>query len=229
MALDPFQYIQSRKYRGTVVVVGGHIGHDAIRFSRSSAFGRVVAVEGVGGAYNFLQSTLLDQDKSAPIEVLATFVSNRPELFLNVDKSPNDGKWFLTEVPVGPDSNRVSAITLDEVCANRENIDVIRISVDAHELEILESGSKTLRRHHPDICVEICLHHTIFVTRVMESHGYLQAETLGHMNAYFVYVGHVAVAISHILSAAPFWISSRLVWRWKRMTTGISMARRRWR
>jgi FkbM family methyltransferase len=227
MTQDLFQYIQSRKYRGTVVVVGGNIGHDVTQFSCSSAFGRVVAVECMVGETNLRQCILQDRHNLAPIEVVATFVSSRPELFLNVNRSPNDGKWFLTEVPIGTDSTRVRAVKLDEVCANRGNIDLIKISVDVHELEILESGSKTLRCHRPDICVET--YHLMLVTTLMESYGYLQAETLGNMNAYFVHVGRVAVAISHILSAAPFWFASPTVWRWKRIVTRIAMTRRRWR
>src|SRR5215475_10128287 len=112
MTQDLFQYIQPRKYRGAVVIVGGNIGCDATRFSCSGVFGRVVAVECMGEGTKLRQCILQDQYKPAPIEVLATFVSNRSELFLNVNRSPNDGKWFLTEVPVGPDSTRVPAVKL---------------------------------------------------------------------------------------------------------------------
>ena len=153
----------------------------------------------------------------------------RPELFLNVDRGPNDSKWFVTEVPVGPNSILVSASRLDELCANRGNIDVIKINADAYELEILESGSDTLKRYCPDLCVEICPGHTELITKALESYGYLQAEALSHMHFYFVHVGRIAVAISRILNAAPFWIGSRSTWRWKRMTCKIAMTRRRWR
>jgi FkbM family methyltransferase len=227
MTLEPLQYLRSKKYRGTIVVVGGNIGHDAIFFSRSCTFGRVVTVDGIEtAAKNLLKNISRDQYRGAPIEILPTFVSNRPELFFNVE---SDGRWFATEVPVGPDSIQVSAITLDEVCAHRRNIEVIKINADAHELEILESGSETLRRHRPDLCVEISFGGTELITRLLESHGYFQAEALSHMNCYFVHVGRIAVAISRILNAAPFWIASRSVWRWKRMISKIAMTRRRWR
>jgi FkbM family methyltransferase len=227
--LEPLQYLQTLKYRGTIIVVGGNTGRDAIFFSRSCTFSRVVTVDGIGpAAENFLPG-ILENDRAAPIELLATFVSNRAELFLNIDTGSHDRKWFVTEVPIGPESIRVSAITLDEVCARRRNIDVIKISVDVHELEILESGSQTLRRQHPDLCVETNFGHTESLTGLLESYGYLQGETLSHMNLYFVHVGRNAVAITRILSAAPFWIASRSTWRWKRVICRIAMMRRRWR
>jgi FkbM family methyltransferase len=230
MTLEPLRYLQSKKYRGTIVVVGGNNEHDAIFFSRCCTFDRVVTVEGIeAAAKNLLQTISRDRDGAAPIEVLATLVSNRPKLFLNVDRGPNDTKWFVTEVAVGPASIEISAITLDEVCAHRENIDVIKINADAHELEILDSGREALRRHRPDLCVEVCHGHTELISRALESSGYLQAEALSRMNLYFVHVGRVSVAISRFLGAAPFWIASRSVWRWKRMATNIAITRRRWR
>jgi FkbM family methyltransferase len=225
--LDPLQYVQSKEYRGTVVVVGGNVGDDAIFFSRSCGFERVVAIEGIeAAAKNLLQDISQHQYGAGSIDVLATFVSSRPELFLNIDRSPNDSKWFVTEVPVGPDSIRVSAKRLDELCANRGNVDVIKINADAYELEILESGSGTLTHYNPDLCVEVSLGHSELITKMLESYGYLQAETLSQMHFYFVHVGRIAVAISRILSAAPFFLASRLVWRWKRISCRIAMSRR---
>lgn len=77
MNLEPLRFLQSKEYRGTVVVVGGNIGDDAIFLSRSCSFGRVIAIEGIeAAAKNLLQNISRHQYSAAPIEVLATFVSS---------------------------------------------------------------------------------------------------------------------------------------------------------
>src|SRR5262249_20962331 len=147
------RYLQSREYRGTIIVIGDNVRDDVIFCARSCGFGRVVAVGGNVPGTNSLHN-IQNQVKDARIEVVSTFVSNRPELFLNQTTRPAGEKWFLTEVPVGPDSRRVFTRTVDEVCSNKACINIIKIDVDAHELEILKSGAKTLRKHHPDLCVK---------------------------------------------------------------------------
>ena len=220
--LKSLRYLQSRKYRGTIIVIGDNAKNDAMFFVRSCVFDRVVAVDGNVPGTNL--HNIRDQDKGAPIEFLSTFVSNRPGLFLNT--SSNAGKWFLTEVPVGPNSTGVSALTLDEVCTNIGCISVIKIDADAHELEILESGSETLRRHRPDLCVKTS--HNVHITKLLERYGYLQGTVLSDSIIYLVHVGWLPVAILRALTASPFWVSSRCVWRWKRIASGMAMTRRRW-
>ena len=224
-----FRYLQSREYRGTIIVIGDNVRDDVIFCARSCRFGRVVAVDGNVTNTNSPHN-IRNQDKDARIEVVSTFVSIRPELFLNQTTRPAGGKWFLTEVPVGPDSTRVFARTLDEVCSNKGCINIIKIDVDAHELEILKSGAKTLRKHHPDLCVKTYRGHTGHISKLLQGCGYTQVKVLEDSTIYFVHIGWLAVTIVRILAASPLWISSRSVWRWRRITSQMAMMRqrRRW-
>src|SRR5262245_2824823 len=76
-------YLQSRGYRGTIIVIGDNVRDDVIFCARSCRFGRVVAVDGNVAGTNSLHN-IRNQDKEARIEVVSAFVSNRPELFLNL-------------------------------------------------------------------------------------------------------------------------------------------------
>jgi FkbM family methyltransferase len=228
MSLEPVRYLQSSKYRGTAVVIGDDIKRDAMLFAESGAFDRVVAVDGSEAARAFLHKTRnADADTGTPIEILSKFVSNRPEMFLNLDTC--NGRWFVTEVPIGPASARVSATTLDDVCVNMACVSIVKIDADARELEILESGPETLGAHRPDLCIETYPGHTDHISRFLETYGYLKGKVLSGTTVYFVYVGRIAVSICRMLSASPFWIASRSVWRWERLAFTMVMARRRWR
>ena len=167
--------------------------------------------------------------KAAPIESLVTFVSNSRELFLNVGRGARNEKWFVTEVPVGPESSPVCAITLDEVCRNRGHISIVKIDADAHELEILEFGRETLQKHRPDLCIEIYPGHIELIRNVLESHGYVPAQAFHPTGVYFVHIGRFGLAICRLLNGTPFWIKSRLIWRWERFAPETAMVWRRLR
>ena len=43
---------------------------------------------------------------------------------------------------------------LDKICSNIKKIDLIKIDVDGHELDVLKSGKKTIKKHKPFIYFE---------------------------------------------------------------------------
>jgi FkbM family methyltransferase len=227
--LEPLSYIQSRRYRGTVIIVGEDIEEDAIFLARSCRFDLVVAVGRIGALKNLPKRII--ETQCAPVEVLVTHVSDRAELFLNLHQDANGRKSFVSEVPIGPDSKRVTAVSLDEICVGRRKINLIKIDADTHELEILKSSAETLRRYRPDLCIGTHAAHTRLIARMLESYGYVQANALSRSSVYavyFVHVGSPAVAITRMLGAGPRWIGSGLVWRWKWIVSRVAMARRRW-
>jgi FkbM family methyltransferase len=228
--INTLRYLRSLGYRGTAVDVGANIGNQAIFFSRFCAFGRVVAVEGSEEIQKILRDNLRHRPNGAcPVEVIDAFVSSVPELYLNRYHATQEGRWFLSEVPVGADSVRVSTVALDEVCVGRGRIDLIRIDVEGHELEVLKSGIGTLLRDHPHLCVEVFPGHSDHLWSFLGDYGYLQVETGTSTTVHFVHVGWLAVMALRILMSAPRWMSSRSVWRWRHLAAKLSIKSRRWR
>ena len=227
--IDALRYLRSLGYRGTAVDVGANIGNQAIFFSRFCAFGRVVAVEGSKEIQKILRDNLRHSPNGAcPVEVIGAFVSSVPELYFNLHETQG-GRWFLSEVPIGADSVRVSTVALDEVCVGKGRIDLIRIDVEAHELEVLKSGTGTLLRDHPHLCVEVYPGHSDHLCNFLGDYGYLQVETGTSTTVHFVHVGRVAVKVSRILMSGPRWMSSRSVRRWRQIAAKLSIKSRRWR
>jgi FkbM family methyltransferase len=226
--LDPLQYVKSRGYGGTVVVIGGDIEREVMFLARSCKFDLVIAADAMKGKTHFLQDEVQHgRCETAPIKSLATFVSSSRELFLNVGKGARNGKWFVTEVPVGPDSTPLPTVTLDEACRSSGHITVVKIDADAHELEILQSGQETLQKHRPDLCIEIYPGDIQLISKGLESYGYVQAHAFNPTGMYFVHIGRIALTIFRFLNNTPFWIKSRLVWRWKRIALEMAMVSRR--
>lgn len=230
LGMDILRLLRSRGYRGAAVDVGANFDNYSIFFSRFCTFSRVIAVEGWEEIQNILRENLKNnQDEKRPVQVIGAFVSILPELYFNIAPSVDGRNWFVSEVRVGPDSVRVPTLTLDQVCCGKGHIDLIKIDVEGHELEILQSGSETLTRYRPDLCIDVYPYHTDHVSKFLESRGYLQAAALRNTNLYFVHVGRFAVVVHGLLRAAPFWISSRSVWRWKRITMALAKIRMRWK
>jgi len=219
--------IRSLGYRGAVVDIGANTGNHCVFFSRFCEFRRIVAVEGPKDLCEVLRENARHNENAAcPIEVVGAFVSCMRDLYFNDGTKSFPGKWFLTEVPISPDSTPVRTVTLDELCRDIRNIDLIRIDTDAHELEVLKSAEETLRRNRPDVWVEIPEGCIAPISCLLERRGYMRAEWSG-TTVRFVHIGTFASSVLGMLRSSPKWLSTRTVWRWRRWMLRISSARRR--
>ena len=219
--------IRSLRYRGAVVDIGANAGNHCVFFSRFCEFRRIVAVEGPKDLCVVLRENARHNENPAcPIEVGGAFVSCMRELYFNEETKSLPGSWFLGEVPISADSMPVRTVTLDELCRDIRNIDLIRIDADAHELEVLKSGEETLRRNRPDVWVEISEGYIAHISCLLERWGYMRAEWSG-TTVRFVHIGTFASSVLDMLSSSPEWLSTRTVWRWRQLMLGVSAARRR--
>jgi FkbM family methyltransferase len=219
--------IRSLRYRGAVVDIGANTGNHCLFFSRFCEFRRIVAVEGPKDLCVALRENARHSENPVyPIEVVGAFVSCMRDLYLNDATKSLPGRWFLTEVPISADSIPVRTVTLDELCREIRNIDLIRIDADAHELEVLKSGEETLRRDRPDVWVEVPDGYIAHISRLLERRGYMSAEWSG-TTIRFVHIGTFASSVLGMLRSSPRWLSMRTVWRWQRLMLSMSAARRR--
>jgi FkbM family methyltransferase len=219
--------IRSLRYRGAVVDIGANTGNHSVFFSRFCEFSRIVAIEGPKDLCVVLRENARHNENPAcPIEVVGAFVSCMRDLYLNEETKSLPGRWFLSEVPISPGSMPVRTLTLDELCRDIRNIDLIRIDADAHELEVLKSGEETLRRNRPDVWVEIPEGYIAHISCLLERWGYMMAEWSG-TTVRFVHIGTLASGVLDMLRSSPKWLSTRTVWRWRRWMLRVSAARRR--
>jgi FkbM family methyltransferase len=219
--------IRSLRYRGAVVDIGADTGTHCVFFSRFCEFRRIIAVEGPKDLCVVLRENARHNENPVrPIEVVGAFVSCMRDVYFNDGTKSLPGRWFLTEVPISPDSMPVRTVTLDELCRDIRNIDLIRIDADAHELEVLKSGAETLRRNRPDVWVEIPEGYIGHISGLLERRGYMRAEWSG-TTVRFVHIGTFASRVLGMLGSSPKWLSTRTVWRWRQLMLSVSAARRR--
>lgn len=155
-----FNYIQS----GWIVIdVGSNIGYYALLESRLvGKKGKVIAIEPVPQNFEFLvRNVELNQaanifclnyaisNKIGHIKMIVPSYSNWCKIFTGqIDELLKNEKYRMIEVPV---------ITIDKLVRSLKlrTVDLIRIDVEGHEKAVIEGAKNTIKRHHPDVLVEI--------------------------------------------------------------------------
>jgi FkbM family methyltransferase len=216
------RFIRDRRLQGTYVDVGANIGNHAVYFAALCPASLVVAIEGNPAIVPVLEENLRNNRKpSKPIWLLPRFVSSRPEVFFTQADDTNVGASFVGDSPANASSEKFRTSTLDSVCLALPRVDLIKVDVEDHELEVLKSGITTLRQHHPEIYVESFDNNYPALRDWLADLGYLELTTFENYNHYLVHVGHFGVWIDRALLFLPFALHSRLRWRWNAFACGV--------
>jgi FkbM family methyltransferase len=150
---------------GSVAVdVGAHIGDYTYSLCRQlGPNGRVIAVEPLPDLARVL--TRATTKLRLPVTVINCALSSKAgeaQLRMPVDNGL-EKKGFATLVPriEGGKTFRVELRRLDDICQNVEGkISFIKIDVEGHELDVLRGGEETIKRHRPNLLVEIEQRHS---------------------------------------------------------------------
>jgi Methyltransferase FkbM domain len=92
-------------------------------------------------------------------------------------------------VPIAETSEPAKALRLDDVCLELPRIQLLKIDIEGHELEVLESARKTIAYHQSEICVEAFPESFPAANDLLASWGYVFAKELSNCNYYFVAIG----------------------------------------
>jgi FkbM family methyltransferase len=148
----------------TAIDVGAHIGDYTYSLCRHVApGGRVISIEPIPELARMLQRAT--RHLQLPVTVVNCALSAKEgeaELFIPIEAGRRK-TGFATLEPRGNGgkSYRVPLRRLDEVCKDvTGRISFIKIDVEGHELSVLQGGTETLRRHRPNLLIEIEQRHS---------------------------------------------------------------------
>lgn len=163
----------------TVIDAGANIGAHTLPLARRVApHGRVIAVEPTCAAVTALRRNLaLNPELDGCVTVV--------HAALGSGDAAAAGSYYASW-PIGGEGDvhpkhrgrRISAsgaraATLDELADGLASVDVLKLDVDGHELQVLRGGSRALRKYRPAIALELCPY-------ALAEHG----DSLGELTAY---------------------------------------------
>jgi FkbM family methyltransferase len=149
----------------TVAVdVGAHLGtYSYVMCRHLGAHGRIIAIEPLPDLAGMIERAA--RRLRLPITVINCGLSaaaGSADLRIPVEAGQRKPGFATLESRDGQGQVlRIPLRTLDEVCGDvTERISFIKIDVEGHELQVLRGGVATLKRHHPNLLIEIEQRHS---------------------------------------------------------------------
>jgi len=156
-------YDECKKYitsNSNIIEVGAHIGTHSIPLSKLTN-GFVIAFEMQRFIHQILNTNIILNTRYN-IVTYQEAVSNQngqinvEEIDYNVEKF-NSGNVKIQDIAVEK-GFPIPKITLDEKLKNIVNLDLIKVDVECHELEVLQGAYELINKHKPVIVTE---YHTV--------------------------------------------------------------------
>jgi FkbM family methyltransferase len=139
----------------TVIDVGANFGYYTALFAMGvGAGGRVIAIEPFPATASYLKDTVALNGYSSftrVVEAAATAESGR-ELHLFIPK--NEPKNASIVPDVRPDTIPVASCTIDELTADLDRVDLVKIDAEGAEIDVVAGMRETIARHRPSILLE---------------------------------------------------------------------------
>jgi FkbM family methyltransferase len=138
----------------TVVDVGANIGYFTIEISKYlDSSSRIIAIEPDLMNFSRLQKVIKEKEREPSISLVLGGLSE-------------DSGWGSLEIdPSNPANHKISEErnatksvelqTLDSITKNYNNVALIKVDVQGHELAVLKGGEKLLREQSPVLLIEI--------------------------------------------------------------------------
>jgi len=214
--IDTLEFIKSRRLGGVYVDIGANIGNHAVFFLNETSCCEVVAFEGNPDIWPLLEQNMAFNGTRAKAvcQLHNCFVSSAKTLFFNRDRENNSGASFLSIVPVGRESQQIQARALDDVIPLTADVTLLKLDVERHELEVLESALQLLKRCRPELCVETFQLSPAKVSGFLAHLDYLPLVSLTHGNQYYVTFPRWFVQLIVVIARRlPSDVSTRVCWR----------------
>jgi len=160
------------RYRGGIFVdVGSSIGNHTLFFAKFCQVERVISIEpvlySVGHQIENLRLNNLYNVSVLNVAAGSSHGACSMERF-----GPNLGQFCVAS------GNNVSTMPLDSLLKGIEQITLMKIDVEKHELKVLEGAGRTLDKHKPILYLEL-LGRKIYtdVTDFLKRFGYMERES----------------------------------------------------
>lgn len=172
--------IRRRNLKGIYLDIGANLGGHSVFFAGECPSTKVLAFEGnpeMGELWKINAST----NRAVPkAELHGHFVSCHRKL--DFHRHPTNAGGSHVEASL---HGKHQAKPLDEYAYLAEPIVFIKIDVEGHELEVLKSGERLLRKHRPELCIEILNADRSEVFAYLQSMGYAWYGEFSNSNHYF--------------------------------------------
>jgi FkbM family methyltransferase len=147
----------------TAIDVGAHVGDYTYALCRHvGTVGRVISIEPLPNLARTLERAV--RRLSLPVTVINCALSSKQgtaELFVPiVNGRRRIGFATLESRQTQGKSFTVPVQRLDDICQNIPKVSFIKIDVEGHELAVLQGAAETLRRHRPNLLIEIEQRHS---------------------------------------------------------------------
>ncbi len=141
----------------TIIDIGSNIGSVTLPLAKIFSKSKVISIEPTFYAFSKLKKNInLNPILKKRIKLENVFVSNQNKIVNKVHSSwnlSNDSKKHKVHFGTLKKTSKIIK-KLDKVCSNVKKVDFIKIDVDGHELDVLKSGKKTIKKHKPFIYFE---------------------------------------------------------------------------
>ena len=141
----------------TIVDVGSNVGSVTLPLAKKFSNSKIISIEPTVYAFSKLKKNIdLNPDLKKRIQLKNTFISNNKKIVNEVYSSwnlSNDSKKHKVHLGILKKTSK-KVKKLDKICSKIKKIDFIKIDVDGHELDVLKSGKKTIKKHKPFIYFE---------------------------------------------------------------------------
>ena len=141
----------------TIIDIGSNIGSVTLPLAKIFSKSKVISIEPTFYAFSKLKKNInLNPILKKRIKLENVFVSNQNKIVNKVHSSwnlSNDSKKHKVHFGTLKKTSKIIK-KLDKVCSNVKKVDFIKIDVDGHELDVLKSGIKTIKKHKPFIYFE---------------------------------------------------------------------------
>ena len=175
-AMPLAKYLESQT--GAIAVdVGANRGYVTVALARN--FDKVFAFEPDNKNRNSLEETLLNNAINNVTIVEAALSVNSNPAMLRVSNSHGHHTLEVSHLTNVIDSVQVNTVRFDEFTEvqNINNVDIVKIDVEGHELSVLKGFGKML---HPHIVKKIVFEHSLSLSKVQ---GKNECEVIDFLNA----------------------------------------------
>lgn len=144
-----------------VVDVGANFGlYTLLAADLVGADGQVLAFEPIPRTVQLLQHNVRINDFGERVRVIPKVVSNSAETHLTMRAEPEssepDATASLCAEKSGPNTLKVENTRLDNIeVPKADRLRLIKVDVEGAELDVLQGGEALIRRHRPQLAVEV--------------------------------------------------------------------------
>ena len=140
-----------------IIDIGANIGSVSLPLAKIFRNSRIISIEPTIYAFSKLRKNVsLNPNLKKRIKLLNICISNKKMEIKEVHSSwnfLNNGKKHKVHLGTLKKTS-LKMKKLDQICSKFKNVNLIKIDVDGHELDVLKSGKKTIMKHKPFIYFE---------------------------------------------------------------------------